>query len=112
MQLVSITMKHGTTALEGARFAVFSRGELHSCDNRKCVNPTHLFVGTHGDNMRDMAAKGRAATVKPRLSQEQRTRLLHEVKTGVLTYPELSLKYGVTTRTITRIVALTRETKP
>jgi hypothetical protein len=41
---------------------------LHRCDNKPCIRPDHLFLGSHTDNMADMVAKGRGRpglTVRP-----------------------------------------------
>lgn len=73
----------------------------HRCDNRACVNPAHLFVGTHADNSRDMTLKGRST----RGEKNPRSRLTHEAaaaiqKDTITPAEDLARRYGVAAHTI------------
>jgi len=94
----------------------------HTCDNPLCVNPLHLWDGTHEENMRDMVAKGRAKGMgkngynldgrgvknnSSKLTEEQVLSIRREYK-GVPqknNMSELAEKYMVSWSSISRIIS-------
>lgn len=89
-----------------------SKMVLHRCDVRQCVNPTHLFIGTHLDNMHDAQVKGRLtqAGVKGcvnssnKLTFEQAEEIRKRYATGKVTLAQLADEYKVGSETIRRVV--------
>lgn len=65
----------------------------HKCDNGGCCNPAHLFVGTHRENMLDMARKGRQPNRKLSWVTVREMRSL--AATTRLTLTEIGTRYGV-----------------
>jgi hypothetical protein len=76
---------------------------LHTCDDPRCVNPEHLFLGTQTDNMRDMAAKGRGV-YRARLTAEQVRTIRARYAAGGVTQRELGAEYGLTPMGIGHII--------
>lgn len=83
---------------------------LHSCDNRGCVNPDHLFIGTNADNIADKVAKGRAqrmfdpANGRTKLTKDEVLAIrAAEPVYGINT--KLAKQYGVTNAHISGIRA-------
>lgn len=78
---------------------------LHKCDNRACVNPEHLFLGTQADNMEDMDSKKRRKTLRG--TENPKAKLSEEaaayIKQSKETHRHLAKKFGVSTQPIYRI---------
>lgn len=83
----------------------------HTCDNPSCVNPHHLFVGTHSDNMIDKIKKGRAENPPIHKGEAQHLAKMNEDKIKEIrrlfangeSQTNLSKKYGLHTSTMYNI---------
>lgn len=83
----------------------------HRCDVRNCLNPDHLFLGTHSDNMADMVTKGRSPR---KMGVDRHNAVLTDaqvleirrtyVRGGLLTQKDLAAMYGVCQQTVSQIV--------
>lgn len=82
----------------------------HRCDNKKCVRPDHLFLGTRKDNMRDCSEKKRnrfgESHPSARLSAAQVVEIREQYASGNTSQAELGRRYGVDSSNISRIVNL------
>ena len=71
---------------------------LHHCDNPACVNPDHLFLGTHQDNMKDMIEKNRQAKGEKNGMSKLTEKIVLEIRadwaTGKYTQQKLAKKYN------------------
>lgn len=76
---------------------------LHHCDNRSCVNPSHLFVGTTQDNSDDMKAKGRQALGVRVKGAKLTDDAIRDIRSSSLLQKNLAEKYGVTQSMISMV---------
>jgi hypothetical protein len=83
----------------------------HKCDNPRCVNPTHLFLGTVAENMADMVAKGRQRSNPPRgelcnfaTLKAADVLLIRKLHAAGVKGAELSKQFGVQQTAISKIV--------
>lgn len=68
----------------------------HKCDNPPCVNPDHLELGTHADNMRDMVARGRSRTGERHHAARLTAADVREIRASPESNADIAERFGIT----------------
>lgn len=76
----------------------------HHCDDPACVNPAHLFVGTHEDSARLMVEKGRKRGGFAKLSPA----VARAIQESPLSWRKTAAKFGVCKETVRKVLSAGR----
>lgn len=81
----------------------------HTCDNRACVNPLHLFLGTRRDNMIDARAKGRTSVAAmvaahPVKLTDEQVRAINSMASRGIDQRTIADRFGIARQTVSKIV--------
>lgn len=99
---VVIPAHHAAFLLHHGRLPEKGKVLRHTCDNMVCCNPAHLVEGTHADNMRDMAERGRVR--RHVLNEVHKDEIVRRRKTYGHSHSRLARDFGVQTSTISRLL--------
>jgi hypothetical protein len=77
----------------------------HACDNRRCVNVSHLWLGTAAENAQDRDDKGRRGTPNPRRGEAHphatlTEKIVHAIRLAEGTQRQISDRFGVAQMTV------------
>ena len=83
----------------------------HTCDNPRCIEPEHLFIATHAENMVDMKKKGRRKAInsgedngRSKLSMQAAEEIRRSYAARESTQVQLAVRFGVSQTLISMVI--------